>query len=121
LNNLVFLKPFYPNCENGNIDICNDPILQSNENKEATSFNTSYMNYSRHGKYSFSKHNILCNREGGFFAMIDDGLKNRGFDKSNKFSAPKFNYFKKELTRYVVLIDETREIEIRYVFSNEHF
>lgn len=75
-----------------------------------------------HNRYAPTKHNQMCNRR----STLDVILKHSDFDASNMVSVspstiintqPTFEYKKRQLTRYVLIIDETKDTMVRESWS----
>lgn len=107
--------PLYPPCgvQGDRKQICND----------ASNIEISYPRNSQnssqlfaYNRYSPSKHNHLCKRQHPM-DVINSNEDFNTTDRHQKFVEPTFKYVKKTLTRYMVIIDDHSDINVRDSFQ----
>lgn len=93
--------------------ICSDVLKIDGD---ATQFINQNGLFSSYNRYSPSKHNNICNRRSPLdIILAHDDFK--GSDASQKLADPVFSYYKRKLTRYVVIIDDHIDINVRDSFQ----
>lgn len=108
--------PLYPLCGAQEGQICNDAAMIEAKSSQ----NFPYGNIT-HSRYFPSKHNFICHRQN----PIDVILRHEDFHqnstdttgKDQQIAQPIFNYMKKRMTRYMVILDDHIDISVRDSFQ----
>lgn len=89
------------------LQVCNDAFnLDTDEG----------FSFTKHNRYLPSKQNFICQRQ----SPIDVIMKHEDFlgsERNQPLTSPTFNYVRKTLTRYVVIIDDHIDINVRDSFQ----
>lgn len=112
--------PLYPPCGlegHNQLPICQDASMI-----EASTRKTFPLGNSTHNRYFPSKHNFMCDRQDPIdiisrhedFQQNEDGKK---VENNQILIQPTFKYMKRNMTRYMVLIDDHIDISVRDSFQ----
>lgn len=108
----------YPPCgiEGSNqLPICQDAIMV-----EASTRKTFPLGNTTHNRYFPSKHNFMCHRQDPIDIISRHGDFQQNEDEKkveNNVIQPTFKYMKRNMTRYMVLIDDHIDISVRDSFQ----
>lgn len=103
----------YPPCgydDGQKYPICGDALGAVNDQHEPNSFP-----FATHNKFLPSKQNFICDRQN----PLDIIMRNSDFNgtaRNQMFAQPIFNYVRKQMTRYVVIVDDHIDIKVRDSF-----